>query len=81
MKEQGVSSCLLPALQFMRIDNDLEPDDYYIKENLNRLIAENKGDYLFINQGFICRNAYGEIDNLKRGGSDYMASLVGVAPF
>ena len=79
LKEQGASSCLLPALQFMRIDKDLEPDHYYIKENLNRLIEENKGEQLFITQGFICRNTYGEIDNLKRGGSDYTASLVGVA--
>ena len=79
LKEQGLPSCLLPALQFMRIDKDLEPDHYYIKENLNRLIEENKGEQLFITQGFICRNAYGEIDNLKRGGSDYTASLVGVA--
>ena len=63
----------------MRIDKDLEPDHYYIKENLNRLIEDNKGEQLFITQGFICRNAYGEIDNLKRGGSDYTASLVGVA--
>ncbi|MFT6167431.1 MAG: aspartate kinase [Vicingaceae bacterium] len=79
LKEQGLASCLLPALQFMRIDKDLEPDHYYIKENLNRLIEENKGEQLFITQGFICRNVYGEIDNLKRGGSDYTASLVGVA--
>lgn len=79
LKEKGISSCLLPALQFMRIDKDLEPDHYYIKENLNRLIQEKQGEKLFITQGFICRNAYGEIDNLKRGGSDYTASLVGVA--
>lgn len=79
LQEKGISSCLLPALQFMRIDKDLEPDYYYIKENLNRLIKENEGEQIYITQGFICRNAYGEIDNLKRGGSDYTASLVGVA--
>jgi len=79
LNEQGISSCLLPALQFMRIDKDLEPDYYYIKENLNRLLKEHKEEQLFITQGFICRNTYGEIDNLKRGGSDYTASLVGVA--
>ncbi len=79
LKEQGISSCLLRALQFMRIDKDLEPDHFYIKENLNRLLNENEGEQLFITQGFICRNTYGEIDNLKRGGSDYTASLIGVA--
>ena len=79
LEEQGVPSCLLPALQFMRIDKDLEPDHYYIKENLSRLRKEHGECKLYITQGFICRNAYGEIDNLKRGGSDYTASLVGVA--
>jgi aspartate kinase len=57
----------------------LEPDHYYIKENLNRLLNDNSMQQIFITQGFICRNAFGEIDNLKRGGSDYSASLIGVA--
>ena len=79
LNEQGVASTLLPALQFMRIDKDLEPDNFYIKENLNRLVLQEKNVEIFITQGFICRNVYGEIDNLKRGGSDYTASLIGVA--
>lgn len=79
LEESKINSALIPALQFMRIDKDLEPDDYYIKENLNRIITENKGQHIFITQGFICRNRYGEIDNLKRGGSDYSASLIGAA--
>lgn len=79
LEEIGQNSCLLPALQFMRIDKDLEPDHFYIKENLNRLMEERKSHSIFITQGFICRNVYGEIDNLKRGGSDYSASLMGVA--
>jgi len=79
LEENGVQSKLLPALQFMRIDKDLEPDHYYIKENLNRLIGEDHKSKVFVTQGFICRNVYGEIDNLKRGGSDYTASLIGVA--
>ena len=79
LQERGVNSFLLPALQFMRIDKDLEPDHYYIKENLNRLLNDNSMQQIFITQGFICRNAFGEIDNLKRGGSDYSASLIGVA--
>lgn len=81
LEENEVPSKLLPALSFMRIDKDLEPDHFYIKENLHRLLAESaaKESQLFITQGFICRNVYGEIDNLKRGGSDYSASLIGVA--
>lgn len=79
LTEIGVDSVLLPALNFMRIDKDGEPDSYYIKENLKRELAENSGQKLFITQGFICRNMYGEIDNLKRGGSDYSASLIGAA--
>ncbi|HLW15703.1 MAG TPA: aspartate kinase [Flavobacteriaceae bacterium] len=79
LTEIGVQAKLLPALQFMRIDKDLEPDYYYIKESLNRLLNEEEECNLFITQGFICRNVYGEIDNLKRGGSDYSASLIAVA--
>lgn len=79
LEENDVKSKLLPALKFMRIDKDLEPDHFYIQENLNRLLDENADVDIFITQGFICRNVYGEIDNLKRGGSDYSASLIGVA--
>ncbi len=79
LEERGEEAVLLPALGFMRIDKDMEPDAFYIKENLNRLLEENSGRKLYITQGFICRNNYGEIDNLKRGGSDYTASLIGVA--
>jgi aspartate kinase len=79
LSEIGVDSVFLPALNFMRIDKDGEPDSYYIKENLERELGQNPGQKLFITQGFICRNMYGEIDNLKRGGSDYSASLIGAA--
>jgi len=70
---------LLPALNFMRVDANGEPDSYYIKENLLRELDKFQDTNLFITQGYICRNLYGEIDNLKRGGSDYSASLIGVA--
>jgi aspartate kinase len=63
----------------MRIDTNGEPDNYYIKENLIRELEKYSEKKLFITQGYICRNLYGEIDNLKRGGSDYTASLIGVA--
>ncbi len=79
LRDSGIESVLLPALSFMRIDKDLEPDSFYIRENLVRLLNENKNQQLFITQGFICRNVFGEIDNLKRGGSDYSASLIGAA--
>lgn len=77
--EQKIDSILLPALNYMRIDTNGEPDNYYIKENLERELAKYPDNRLFITQGYICRNLYGEIDNLKRGGSDYTASLIGVA--
>ncbi len=79
LQERGVKTALIPALNFMRIDKSLEPDEFYIKQNLQREIDAYPGTELFVTQGYICRNAYGEIDNLKRGGSDYSASLIGTA--
>jgi len=77
--ENMIDAVMLPALNFMRIDREQEPDQFYIKENLKREMEKYPGKTFFITQGFICRNAFGEIDNLKRGGSDYSASLIGVA--
>jgi aspartate kinase len=77
--EQGIRADLLNALNFMRIDRSEEPDLYYIRENINRELQKHEPDTLFITQGFICRNVYGDIDNLKRGGSDYTASIIGAA--
>ena len=79
MKEQGINAVLLNALDFMRTDKNAEPDPVYIKEKLSALMEQNQGAQVYITQGFICRNAYGEIDNLQRGGSDYTASLIGAA--
>lgn len=79
LKECGVDAELLSALDFMRTDKNGEPDTSYIKEKLTALLEEVKGKQIYITQGFICRNAYGEIDNLQRGGSDYTASLIGAA--
>lgn len=79
LNEQGVHSVMLPALEYMRTDKNAEPDPVYIKEKLSKLLAENKDADIYITQGYICRNAYGEIDNLQRGGSDYTASLIGAA--
>jgi len=79
LEEIGVESVLLPALNFMRLDVNDEPDQVYIQKYLQNELAKHQGKKLFITQGFICRNIYGEIDNLKRGGSDYSASLIGAA--
>ena len=79
LQEQGVNAVLLPALDFMKIDDHGEPDQNYIKEKLGAVLEENKGAYIYITQGFICRNVHDEIDNLQRGGSDYTASLIGAA--
>ena len=79
MQEQGIKAVLLNALDFMRTDKNSEPDPVYIKEKLAAIMEKNEGNQVYITQGFICRNAYGEIDNLQRGGSDYTASLIGAA--
>ncbi len=79
LKERGVKNVLLPALDFMKLDLDNEPDTVYISEHIAKSLGNHPDDTLFITQGFICRNQYGEIDNLKRGGSDYTASLIGEA--
>ena len=79
MKEQGINAVLLSALDFMRTDKNGEPDPGYIKEKLAKVMEENEGYQIYLTQGFICRNAYGEVDNLERGGSDYTASLIGAA--
>ena len=79
LQELGVKSVLLPALEFMRTDKNAEPDPVYIKEKLQSQLELHPGADLYITQGFICRNAYGEVDNLQRGGSDYTASLIGAA--
>ncbi len=77
--ERGVNVVLLSALDFMRTDKNAEPDAVYIKEKLAVQLEKHPNADIYITQGFICRNAYGEVDNLQRGGSDYTASLLGAA--
>lgn len=79
LQETGINAELLPALNFMRIDANDEPDLAYIEKHLQAELAKYPRTGLFITQGYICRNAFGEIDNLKRGGSDYTASIIGAA--
>lgn len=79
LEEINIPSVLLAALNFMRIDENEEPDMPYIDTAIATELAKYKGSKLFITQGYICRNAVGEIDNLKRGGSDYTATILGAA--
>lgn len=79
LQESGIKATLLNALDFVRTDKNAEPDSAYIKEKLGGIMDANSAFQVYITQGFICRNAYGEIDNLLRGGSDYTASLIGAA--
>lgn len=77
LQETGVNSVLLPALDFMRTDKNAEADTQYIRDKLTALMEQYPDADLFLTQGYICRNAYGEIDNLQRGGSDLTASIIG----
>ena len=79
LQETGTKAVLLNALDFMRTDKNGEPDTQYIREKLGEVMKNNPDYQIYIVQGFICRNAYGEVDNLQRVGSDYTASLIGAA--
>ena len=79
LAEQGENSALLPALEFMRIDADNEPELAFTEQALAKLLPLHTDKQIIVTQGFICRNPRGEVDNLKRGGSDYTASLIGGA--
>ena len=79
LNECGIKSVLLPALDFMRINKNAEPETQYLREHLMPMLEANSDADMFVTQGFICLNAYGEVDNLTRGGSDYSASLIGAA--
>jgi aspartate kinase len=79
LHEIGIDHVLLPALDFMTIDAYDEPQIGSIKVKLSQLLQQHADKKLFITQGYISRNARGEVDNLKRGGSDYSASLIAAA--
>ncbi len=79
MSEQGIKAVLLSALDIVRTDKNAEPDFNYIRDKALEQLQANPGYDVYVTQGFICRNAYGEIDNLLRGGSDYTACLIGAA--
>ena len=77
MSRRGIAVGMLPALDYMRTLDNGEPDMAHIGTRLRRLLADNPGCDVYLTQGYICRNSHGGIDNLKRGGSDYTASLIG----
>jgi len=79
LEQENIDHALIPALEFMRLDANEEPDLETIREKLESVLAAHPTKKLFITQGYICRNAKGEVDNLKRGGSDYTASLIAAA--
>lgn len=79
LEELGIKVSELYAKDFIRIDKKQEPDSSFIQDNLVSLLERNKTSNIFITQGYICQNAYGELDNFKFGGSDYSASLIGAA--
>lgn len=79
LQEKNIPSQLLSALDFMRVDKDHEPDHEYIQENIRKELKKYQDSNLFITQGYICRNIFGQVSNLKRGGSDYTASIIGAA--
>ena len=80
LSDRGIQAVGLPALEYMRTDKQAEPDETFIEEHLKGLIKlAPEGTHLFITEGYICRNAFGDIDNLQRGGSDYTATLIGAA--
>ncbi len=79
LQELNMEAVLLSAFDFMRIDTHAEPQLDYLQQNLCLLMEKNRCSDIFVTQGYICRNTYGEIDNLKRGGSDYTATLIGAA--
>lgn len=77
MSRRGIAVGMLPALDYMRTLDNGEPDMAHIGTRLRRLLADNPGCDVYLTQGYICRNSHGGIDNLKRGGSDYTASILG----
>ncbi len=79
LKQEGIKSTLLPALDFMRIDNSKEPDIAYIKKEFASVFRNAGDSEIYITQGFICLDADGEVSNLQRGGSDYTATIIGAA--
>ncbi|MFK7980470.1 MAG: aspartate kinase [Saprospiraceae bacterium] len=78
VQEIGLNATLIPALDFMKT-TDGEPDLKFIAKKLRKTLVKSGKHQLYITQGYICMNEEDEIDNLRRGGSDYTATLIGGA--
>lgn len=79
LNSRGIKGAMLPALDYMVTLDSGEPDMDTISVRLRRLVELETEATLFITQGYICRNSHGGVDNLRRGGSDYTASIIGAA--
>lgn len=79
LNQQGVKASLLPALEFMRIDEHKDPDLNYIKAHFKSTFDKAEDAEIYITQGFICLDDKGKISNLQRGGSDFTATIIGAA--
>lgn len=79
LEEKDVPAIFLPALEYMSIDENSEPELSKISDRLKSILKNYDKDAIFVTQGYICKNHRNEVDNLKRGGSDYTASLIGAA--
>ena len=79
LRQEGIKVQLLPALDFMRIDRNNEPDTFYIRQNIHRSLDDLPAADIYITQGFICLDVEGNVSNLQRGGSDYTATIIGAA--
>ena len=77
LREQGKNPIRLSALDFICTDQYGEPDFPRIQDRLLQTMADYPTETLFLTEGYICLNAYSEMDNLKRGGSDYTATIIG----
>lgn len=79
LESQDIKSALLPALDFMRLNEEGEPNIAFLSKRLPELLANSSEEKYYITQGYICRNSKSQVDNLQRGGSDYTATLIGAA--
>jgi aspartate kinase len=77
LQQEGISSALLPALDFMRIDKFKDPDLVSIKRDIETVMNQAPKSDIYITQGFICLDENNNISNLQRGGSDYSATIIG----
>lgn len=79
LKQKGMNAQEISALDFIRIDKKNEPNLPFISDSLNKVLETTAKTDIYVTQGYICKNAYDEVDNFHFGGSDYTASLVGAA--